>query len=264
MNNQPSNHCLITIVTVVRNGVLSLGKTIDSVAAQDYPHIEYIIIDGASTDGTLNIIKRHEHTITPSQWISEADGGIYNAMNKGAAMANGQYICFLNSGDAFADANVVSKVAENIAQHTETDIFYGNILKQNKDGSYVEKTASLPCNKHRMFFCHQSAFVRTSLMRQYPFDETYRMSADFKFFKQCCKRRRSFMYLNFPVVIYDFGGISNTDRIAGLRENARVVRETDRGWNKIVFLLRLYFVICMLRLRKTKRAVCRTLSPLAI
>ena len=234
----------ITVVTVVYNGEKLLGKTICSVLCQRYPNIEYIVIDGASTDGTADIIRKYEPSL--SAWISEKDNGIYHAMNKGAAMATGDWICFLNCGDVFVDEHTVQKAA---TESQDADILYGNILVKAKDGM-KERIASEPCNKHRMFFCHQSAFVKTELARKFPFDETYKMSADLKFFKQCYYHGCKFYHLNFPVVIYDKSGISHTNRVAGLKENAKVVKEMDRPFQKYFFLLRLYFTVYWLKMTK--------------
>ncbi|MDR0566152.1 MAG: glycosyltransferase [Prevotellaceae bacterium] len=239
---QTSSTPLITVITVVYNGAKLLDKTIQSVITQRYAPIEYIVIDGASTDGSTDIIKKHELKIT--KWLSEKDTGIYNAMNKGIKKATGKWICFLNCGDVFTDNESVGKVAEAIAlDNGGTTVIYGNILILQVDGTYKEKIAKEPCNLHRMFFCHQSAFVKTDVLRQFLFDERYKMSADLKFFKQCYYEKHLFKHLNYPLVIYDKSGISNTSRRKGLRENIAVVKEMDSGFEKILFLLRLYFVI---------------------
>jgi glycosyltransferase involved in cell wall biosynthesis len=249
----PNTSPLITVITVNYNNATALEKTVRSVITQNYTPLEYIVIDGASDDGSTDVIKRYETKIT--KWISEQDSGIYHAMNKGIGMATGEWICFLNCGDIFVDNGSVGKVAEEIVSGSEnTSIVYGNILISQSDGTHREKPAKEPCNLHRMFFCHQSAFVKTGILRRYLFDEHYKMSADLKFFKQCYYGGHLFRHLNFPVVIYDMSGISNTSREKGLRENIAVVREMDKGFDKIIFLLRLYFVIYWRKLTgKAKR-----------
>jgi glycosyltransferase involved in cell wall biosynthesis len=238
----------ITVVTIVYNGIQLIEKTICSVLSQNYSHIEYIVVDGASTDGTTDVIRKYESSL--SAWVSEKDNGIYHAMNKGVAMATGDWICFLNCGDIFIDESVAQKVANVMTKLCDVDIFYGNILVNTKDGM-KERIASKPCNKHRMFFCHQSAFVKTELMRKFPFDETYKMSADLKFFKQCYYQGYQFHHLTFPIVIYDLSGVSNTNRVAGLKENIKVIKETDRPFcQRFFFSFRLYFTVFWLKLRK--------------
>jgi glycosyltransferase involved in cell wall biosynthesis len=240
MNSAMAFSPSITVITVNYNHSDLLEKTIQSVINQNYA-VEYIVIDGGSTDDSLQMIKNYESHI---HWVSEKDTGIYNAMNKGIQRATGEWICFLNSGDIFVDSESLGKIAEGINSSDEKpDIVYGNILIRKGDGTYWEKVAKEPCNLHRMFFCHQSAFVQTEILRKYRFDEHYKMSADLKFFKQCYRDKYRFRHLNFPVVIYDTSGISNIDREKGLRENIAVIKEMDKGFEKLLFLARIYFVI---------------------
>ncbi|MDR2148721.1 MAG: glycosyltransferase [Tannerella sp.] len=239
---------VVTIITVVLNAKTNLKKTVCSVAEQDYPKIEYLVIDGGSTDGSLDVIRDY-HPAVISKWLSEKDDGIYSAMNKAGRMASGEWICFLNAGDVFVDSTIVGKVVETIQlQPEQPGIVYGNILIQKSPEEFMERQAQSPRNSHRMYFCHQSAFVRQSLVRQYPYDEHYKLSADLKFFKQCFYGNKRFVQFDFPVVIYDLSGLSNTERERGLRENIAVVKEMDSGWQKFGFLLRLYFVIYWRRL----------------
>ncbi|MDR2691579.1 MAG: glycosyltransferase [Dysgonamonadaceae bacterium] len=231
---------LITVVTVNYNNLEALEKTIQNVIAQTYRPIEYIVIDGASTDGSVDIIKKYESKIT--DWFSEKDAGIYNAMNKGIERANGEWICFLNCGDVFVDNQTVQRIVDHL-QSSDADIVYGNIFVEQQDGTMKERIAREPCNIHRMHFCHQSAFVKTVLLRNYLFDESHKMSADLKFFKQCHYDKRKFVHVNFPIVIYDTSGISNVQRQKGLRDNIAVIKEIDKGLDKYLFLFRLYFVI---------------------
>ena len=239
-----------SIITVVFNNVELLQKTIQSVINQRNSSFEYIIIDGGSTDGSVDVIKENESYL--SAWISETDNGIYNAMNKGVKMAKGKWICFLNSGDVFADNEILKKVESFMETISGIDVFYGNILVNKQNGEMMERIASLSCNKHRMYFCHQAAFVKTELIKQRTFDEKYKMSADFKFFKKCYLDGYKFYHINYPVVIYDTSGISNTNRKAGIKENIAVIKETDKGIEKLKFLLRLYFVIVWMKIRGKK------------
>jgi glycosyltransferase involved in cell wall biosynthesis len=231
---------LITVITVVYNGIQSLRKTILSVVNQDYPSIEYIVVDGGSTDGSIEMIKEYASRLV---WKSEKDTGIYDAMNKGLGLAHGAYCCFLNCGDVFVDNTVVRRVVQSMANLSSPGIVYGNILVEKPDGALTERIAKEPCNIHRMYFCHQSAFVKTSIMSAYRFDEKYKMSADLKFFKQCYHNKHTFAHLHFPVVIYDTSGISHTQREKGLRENIAVINEMDKGLTKYRLTFRLYFVV---------------------
>lgn len=238
---------LITIVTVVYNNKFLLEKTIKSVLEQSFQSYEYLVIDGGSTDGSLEVINKYEHGI--AKWISEKDHGIYHAMNKSIDLAKGKWICFLNSGDVFIDAQTLELVVENIVKNKDADILYGNICVETKNGLIKERIAEEPCNKHRMYFCHQSAFVIKELLQRFHFDENYKMSADLKFFKECYNAAYKFVHMHFPVVIYDRKGVSNTNREAGLLDNIAVIKEVDKGLEKYLFLFRLYFVIFWRKLK---------------
>lgn len=246
------NTPILTIITVTYNAATLLEKTILSVLEQTYKAIEYIIIDGNSTDSTVSIIKKYE--VQLAHWESKKDRGIYHAMNKGVAKSNGNWICFLNAGDVFVDKHVLAKTAEYIPTNNSASILYGNIITMGKNGENFEKVASAPCNKHRMYFCHQSAFVKKDLLLKFPFDEKYKMSADFKFFKQSYYRGENFVQMPFPVTIYDRSGISNTNRAAGLLENIYVIKETDKGIVKYKFMLKLLFTLAVLKIKTKKKA----------
>ena len=229
----------VTIITVCRNHAKELEKTIQSVENQTWQKKEYIVIDGASTDETLEVIQQHGDSIT--QWISEPDQGIYDAMNKGIRLAQGQWVIFMNAGDTFASTDTLQRVFQ---ESQEADVIYGDVIK----GEHVKK-AEPPHNAHRMFFCHQSAFVKTSCLREFPFDTRHRMSADFKQIKQLYLSGKTFRQLDFPVAVFDTQGVSNTSRSAGLYDNIRVIRETDSFWEQVRLLPRLYFTYLFCKIR---------------
>ena len=237
------NKIPVTVITVCRNHAKGLEKTIQSVESQTWQEKEFLVIDGASTDGTMEVIRQHEGSIT--QWISEPDLGIYDAMNKGVRLAQGQWIIFMNTGDTFASADTLQRVFQ---EPQEADVIYGDVIK----GENVKK-AEAPHNAHRMFFCHQSAFVRTSCLKAFPFDTSHRMSADFKQIKQLYLAGKNFKQLDFPIAEFDTLGISNTSRSKGLRDNISVIREVDSWKDLLKFLPRLYFTYCLCRLREASR-----------
>jgi len=230
----------ISIVTVVYNNAMGLEKTARSVLAQDYDNLEFIVVDGGSTDETPELLKQYGDRIT--KWRSEPDNGLFDAMNKGVNMASGDYVCFMNGGDVFCNQTIVSQIVERLQQTDLPDVIYGNILVE-KDGALIERAAKEPHNSHKMYFCHQSAFTRRSLLLRFPFDAAHRYSADVKFFKQCRAANARFLNSHLPVCIYDTKGQSNTNRIIGLLDNIAIIKETDRGWEKLKFLARLHFVI---------------------
>jgi glycosyltransferase involved in cell wall biosynthesis len=227
---------LVSVVTVVYNSVTSIEATIESVLSQSTDKFEYIIIDGGSTDGTLNLIEKYKNRL--SYFVSEKDNGIYSAMNKGVNVAKGDYCIFMNSGDAFCHPNVLSEISP-VLKSMANGIVYGDVMTVRKEGVPVLKRAEEPGNKHRMYFCHQSAFACTHLLKKFPFDETYKMSADFKFFKQCYQHHIPFVHVPIPIAVFNLHGISKVQRLRGLRENIRVISENDRGFEKIRLLLRI-------------------------
>ena len=229
----------VTIITVCRNHARELERTIRSVESQTWQEKEYLIIDGASTDETLEVIQQHKDSIT--RWISEPDQGIYDAMNKGVRMAQGQWVIFMNAGDTFASSDTLQRVFQ-VPQ--EADVIYGDVIK----GGNIKK-AEAPHNAHRMFFCHQSAFVKTSCLKEFPFDTKHRMSADFKQIKQLYLNGKTFKQLDFPVANFDTKGVSNTNRSAGLYDNIQVIRETDGLWEQVKLLPRLYFTYLLCKVR---------------
>jgi glycosyltransferase involved in cell wall biosynthesis len=169
----------LSIITINRNNAEGLRKTIESVVSQTYTDFEYIIIDGASTDDSVNIIKEYADKI--DYWISEPDKGIYNAMNKGILTANGEYLLFLNSGDWLYDNDVLNDVFS--ISPTE-DIVYGNACLVFSDDR-KEYTAFVEnLTMYHLFddgICHQSIFFKRELFNQNCFNENYKILSDWEF-----------------------------------------------------------------------------------
>lgn len=213
---------LISVVTVCRNVLDDLKKTVDSVARQTCDDMEFLIVDGASTDGTVPYLD----TLPPAvRRISEPDRGIYDAMNKGVAIARGEYVIFMNAGDTFADSDTLARVSADIAANGRPDVVYGDVIKKDREGNDGVKKAEAPHLSHRMTFCHQSAFALRERLLENPFDISHRLSADYKFFMTQLRDRRKFLKLEYPVSRFDTGGVSNRRRSAGLADNMRVIRE---------------------------------------
>lgn len=204
----------VTIITVNYNNSHGLERTINSVALQSYSDMEYIIIDGGSTDKSVDIIKRNESVV--SFWVSEKDNGIYNAMNKGIGFAHGEYLLFLNSGDYFVDRNVLSKIFDN-GLNVNEDLLIGRQrfidIKTNKIGIsprlHVEEidmefflSSTLP---------HQATFIKRSLFDVCGgYDETYRVCADWVFWvKSIVENKCTMRILPFAVSYMEGGGVSS-------------------------------------------------------
>lgn len=232
----------ISVITVTRNCAPLLKRTIDNVTAQDYPQLEYVIIDGASEDNSIDTIRNSSGI---SNWISEPDKGIYDAMNKGVRIATGEWILFMNAGDTFATPDTVRKLMEQAAAHPEADVIYGDVIRCGSEGNDSIKAASDVLKGHRLAFCHQSVMCRRRLLLDTPFDISHRYSADFKFFKILAQNGKVFRHVNFPVARFDTTGISTRNRAKGLADNMKVVREVDGiagGLPSILHLLPTYII----------------------
>jgi glycosyltransferase involved in cell wall biosynthesis len=209
----------LSIITINYNNAAGLKKTLDSVAVQTYTDFEHIIVDGASSDGSLAIIREYEQSLAYNlspltsnlKWISEPDTGIYNAMNKGVRMANGEYTLMLNSGDYLVDENVIEKI---ILYLDGTDIIQGNTIeeypnKKLRNRGYGKSNVDF-FDVMKGYFLHQAAFCRRDLFDRYGmFDESYRIIGDTKFFMICLgKGNSSFKYIDLDIANYDTTGIS--------------------------------------------------------
>ena len=197
----------ISIVTVCYNCVDTIEKTILSVIEQTYDNIEYIIIDGASSDGTRDIIEKYRDRI--SVIVSEPDRGIYDAMNKGIALATGEWIHFRNSGDYFLSKHTV-EVVFSVYCREEFGVIHGDCFYVYP-GYYVRRKPSVLTRSYKcdMPVLHPATFVRTILHKECLFDLSYRSSADYNFFYYLCERGIQFLYV--PIVVASFakGGFSS-------------------------------------------------------
>lgn len=220
----------ISIVTVCFNATATIKETILSVVNQTYDNVEYIIIDGGSTDGTVEIIKKytaggseegkHNHAIT--KWISEPDKGIYDAMNKGIDLATGDYINFMNAGDTFVDCDVVSKVSTEI--DNDTILIYGdwNIVFPNGT-KHFRKSDSIKHFKYDMPFCHQAVFINLKYHKLNKYNLSFIVKADYNFTYQIFKNNSgNIKKTDIIICNYENFGISSKKYKIGYRENYRI------------------------------------------
>ena len=212
----------ITVVTVCYNSASEIEETILSVLSQDYQSMEYIVIDGGSTDGTVDIIKKYSDRI--AYWVSEPDGGIYYAMNKAVEHATGDYVNFMNAGDLFFDDNVLSAVFEG--KKYVDDVLYGYHILHFK-GGYKPHYPSDPnvLNQGMMPFCHQSMFTKTSLLKEQPYDTEYRVFADYVYYRWLFNSGHTFRCVNKFVSVFSVDGVSASMSLAVYYEMCRV-----HGW----------------------------------
>jgi putative colanic acid biosynthesis glycosyltransferase len=211
---EPSKVIKFSIVTIVYNCSEEISETIESVLRQTYSSIEYIVIDGASTDGTIDICKNYTYKHRNMKLFSEIDAGIYDAMNKGLSYVSGDYVLFLNSGDTFINDLILSKVSQRIENHYY-DFYYGdNLIKLKNNKTVVNRSSHDLSNLwKRMQFSHQTLFVKSQLARKMGYDLTYDLSADYAHIMKLYLLGASYEYLNFPIATYSVGGISEVKRV---------------------------------------------------
>ena len=224
----------LSIITINYNNAEGLRKTMESVLAQTYTEIEYIIVDGASTDGSVDVIR--ELTTRPTiKWVSEKDTGIYNAMNKGICMATGEYIEILNSGDILFDANVTQRMIERLDQinskrEENVGILYGNMIKVNAQGKVVGKSGYTEYSLRQFYSStlnHDCAYIRRDLFEEYGlYDEQLKIVSDWKWYLQAIGLGRvKPEYVDIDVTIFDDGGISETNLALRNAERRKVLEE---------------------------------------
>ncbi|MCR4918712.1 MAG: glycosyltransferase [Prevotella sp.] len=210
-----------TIITINRNNRDGLRRTIESVVGQTCRDYEYVVIDGASTDGSVEVIKRYADHIT--YWVSEPDRGIYHAMNKGVARAHGDYCLFMNSGDCMHDTRVLERID---SLHTSEDVIIGKVTIDDQ-GHTMSPPPATELTFYHLFsgaIPHQAAFIRTTLLKDFPYDESLKIVADWKFFlKTLIIDNRPVRYLDLLVAKYDTSGLSTLNPELVRKEKEQVL-----------------------------------------
>lgn len=228
----------ISIITVCYNSEKTIEKTILSVLSQSYKDIEYIIIDGQSTDGTLAIIDKYKDKL--SYFISEKDKGLYDAMNKGVKAASGDFIGILNSDDVFFSKNVISNIADFHTAMPRIKASVGNIIQINEEGKKVRNYSSKNWKPHLLKFGfmppHPSIFFSKDLFSSYGYYKTdYKIGADYELITRFfLKNRIEWAYSKTTTTTMLIGGLSSS----GLESYRRISKEIKRALkeNKISFL----------------------------
>lgn len=212
-----------SVITINFNNIVGLKHTILSVLGQTFKDYEYIIIDGGSTDGSVGVIEEYKDAIT--YWVSEPDNGIYHAMNKGVALAHGDYCIFMNSGDSFFDGMVLKR-ASSLVQ--DEDIIVGKLLS-NSDGRLLFAPPSREISLYYLYsgtIPHQSTFIKTELLKLYPYDEKLKIVSDWKFFLQSIILHNcSVKFIDVNVARFDLEGISTTNPKAMWMEKESILKE---------------------------------------
>ena len=218
----------LSIITINRNNAAGLEKTMRSVTAQTYKELEYIVIDGASTDGSVEVIKTLEPGFAHLKWVSEPDTGIYNAMNKGIRMASGDYIQILNSADELAAPDVTERMLDALEKADYPSIFYGNMVKCFPDGrKLVDKSfAGREITMLDMYtgtLNHDPAYVRRGLFDKYGYyDESLKIVSDWKWYLQAIiLGGEKPQYVDVDVTLFDMTGISEDAKSKALIREER-------------------------------------------
>lgn len=232
---------VFSIITCTYNAESVLQRTLDSVLEQTYSHVEHIIVDGASTDATLDMVEAYKQKSDAEDWChevrvkSEPDRGLYDAMNKGIQRATGQYVLFLNAGDTFPSADTLELVAESVGEGEEPPaVLYGDTDVVDDEGRFLRHRRLSPPRRltwrsfmKGMLVCHQAFYARTDLAKATPYDLHYRFSADVDWCIRIMRlaRRRRLPMRNVGAVVVNFldGGMTTTNHRASLKERFHVM-----------------------------------------
>ena len=215
---------IVSVITVCYNSAEMLQRTIKSLRLQSYSEIEYIVIDGASKDNTLQIIKENQDII--NLWISETDNGLYYAMNKGLELASGDYVIFINAGDMFYSPDTLEKVFAN--HQDDIDSYYGDtmILAENQKeiGSRrltPPKQLSKKSFRWGMTVCHQSIFIKRTIAPKY--NTNYRITADYDWVLTSIENAKKIVNTNIYISKFLSGGLSSKHIMKANKERFRIM-----------------------------------------
>ena len=227
--------CKISIITIVYNAEETLERTIQSVLYQSFKDYEYIIIDGVSTDNTLNIIKKYQASI--HQFISEKDSGIYDAMNKALKKATGEYILYLNAGDELYQTNTLSDIF-NLNIHA--DVYYGNTMVTDIQGREIAERRLTPPSsltwksfRSGMTVSHQSFIAKRTLCE--PYNLSYTVAADIDWIIRILKKSKTVINTNIYISKFLLGGYSSNTRNKALRERFIIMKKHYGMFTTIIF-----------------------------
>lgn len=228
---------IFSIITITFNSREYLEETIISVITQEFTELEYIIIDGGSTDGTLEIIRGYANADSRIRWISEPDDGIADAFNKGLRMARGEIVGILNSDDRYLPG-ALARVAEAVGTHADCDIFHGDMLRL--DGEKV-LFRLVPADVessiwHEMPLNHPATFVtRRAYERVGGFDAAIRIAMDYDLLLRLYKSGCRFHNIPHSLAAMRYGGASDSKNLEGLREVRTIAIREGYPWSKAWF-----------------------------
>jgi len=234
----------LSVITVTYNAALTLERTLKSVREQTYPHIEHLIVDGESKDNTVALIQQYAQE--KMVWVSEPDQGLYDAMNKAAGMASGDYLCFLNAGDTFFAPDSVEKMMHTMDPDNAPDIIYGETAIVDERGAFLSmRRLKAPDRltwksfRQGMLVCHQAFIIKRELFE--PYDLSYRFSSDFDWCVRMMKKASSIHNARLTLINYLNEGMTTTHRKASLKERYHIMAHYYGSFS--TFLHHLWFVV---------------------
>lgn len=204
------------------NNLDGLRSTYNSIWSQKCRDFEWIVIDGASTDGTKTYLEKLNNENTT--WISEPDNGIYDAMNKGLDIAKGEYMIFLNSGDTFSDSDVLDKIKKSITiTESKPILLYGDAYEIDKDGVlFFKKARSHKMIDFGMFTHHQAMIYRSDSIKKFKYPLEYKIGSDYALTAKLVEENNSAVYLNFAICVFEQGGASHLSQKLGKAEQNEI------------------------------------------
>lgn len=245
MHNHPTPK--FSVITVCYNAEATIEDTIQSVISQTYHHVEYIIVDGASKDRTMDIVNRYREHIAIV--VSEPDKGLYDAMNKGIGLATGDYLCFLNAGDSFHEDDTLQQMVHSIHTPQLPDVLYGETELVDHEGHFLRmRRLSAPevltwkSFRQGMLVCHQAFFPRRDLVM--PYDLRYRFSADFDWCIKIMKKSKVLHNTHLTLIDYLAEGMTTRNHKASLKERFSIMTR-HYGWTSTL-AFHLWFVLRLL------------------
>lgn len=228
----------LSIITINFNDKDGLQNTFNSLSEQSYTNFEYIVVDGGSDDGSKFLIEKNPRV---NSYVSEADEGIYDAMNKGIAMSTGQYLLFLNAGDVFAGSDVLTKLAREIDDLF--DVYYGDHIVINARRNGLRKALEPAEHYKGMIACHQSMVFKRRCFNSRMFSCDFGAAGDFEFLLFLISVGFSFKRVDYPIAVFSGKGVSDIDRVGTTSNGVRALIKHD------LFTLKARFWFTVLRVR---------------
>lgn len=241
----------ITIITVVYNDEQNISKTIESVINQSYDNIEFVIIDGGSTDSTLEEINKYINKI--NVFVSENDLGIYDAMNKGIRVSSGEWLLFLNSGDFFHRNNTLNMISDYIKQSGKSDIIYGdcNVLSEEINFNFIKKASNITNIKREMIFSHQACFIKRELHNKYNYNIKYKICADYDFLLKSYINGAKFYKIPELITTVTNGGLSDMNRIKVFTERLKIKNTLAPSFKNYFYFFKSVSYFFLMKIVKT-------------